>query len=70
MITKLIDKFVKVIYMDGEKVKALYGTLIGYDDVFISLRYKNGKIVMINKTNIIRISLVDETRFDNDDREK
>jgi len=60
MLEELKGKFVKITYEDENKVKAIYGYLMEFDDNFITIRFRNGKIVVLNKLKIIRISTVDE----------
>jgi small nuclear ribonucleoprotein (snRNP)-like protein len=56
MLNELKNKLVKITYRDGEKVKAVYGILEDFDDKFITIRYKDGRIVSINLNEIVRIS--------------
>jgi len=56
VLNDLKDKFVKVVYQDGNKQRALYGILVNEDSNFIQIKYHNGKIVVVNKNAILRVT--------------
>ena len=52
---KIIGKKVKVVYKDGDKVKAVYGRLISAKDE-IGIEFDDGRVTYINRSNFVRIT--------------
>ena len=52
---EIIGKKVKVVYRDGDKVKAVYGKLISTSEE-IGIEFDDGRITYINKNNFVRIT--------------
>ncbi|MHA1280225.1 MAG: hypothetical protein ACTSQ8_23840 [Candidatus Helarchaeota archaeon] len=44
----------KVVYKEGDDIRALRGTIDGEDDIFIVLKRRDG-VIRINKNNVIKI---------------
>lgn len=44
----------KIVYKEGNDIRALRGTIDGEDDIFIVLKRRDG-IIRINKADIIKI---------------
>ena len=56
MFEEFLNKKVKVVYEDGDKVRAVYGVLEGMDE-FLKVRMFNGRLVLIKKDYVIRVTL-------------
>ena len=54
-----LNKDVKILKKDGYWK---FGELIGYDDVFISLKYLNGNIILIRIDDISSIEVLENDR--------
>jgi len=47
----------KIVYKEGNDIRALRGTIDGEDDIFIVLKRRDG-VIRINKNDIIKIEEV------------
>ena len=51
----------KVVYKEGDDIRALRGTIDGEDDIFIVLKRRNG-IIRINKASVIKDEEIKEVQ--------
>ena len=54
---KMLNEKVKIVYKDGSKPKVLFGILRDIDEQFLAVEMFNGDISMINKSDVIRITV-------------
>ena len=56
---QFINKYVKIVYDDADKVTAYAATLLNADKKFITIRLDAGNQIVLNLDRIIKISLKD-----------